>query len=295
MPGDAAVGQHGDVAARHGQPVDVPDRRGRAEHQQRARRQRGDRVARQPRRGQRRRRRPAPRRPRRPPGRRRRCQALGPLPVHRSSGPAPATAARRAALVAAGVGPARGRRDRLHPHRGIGEQRGDRPGQRRAAHDDHAVGPVRGQPLARRPAAAPRPGGARRAPQPAASARRSAAAAGRDPGGGGPVRPPRPPACAAAPSAGPVATGAGRPPPPSTARRPRDRPTGRSSVAVVVLGQQRLAQRQVQVHRTGIARERAAWPSISARATSDRQYRFCAASRPASGTPTSAAQRTAPP
>ena len=114
--GDAPVGQHGEVAARHRQPVDVAHRRGGPEHQQRARpaAPRPCRAPAGPRSAPARR--PAPRRPPRPTrAARRPLASRRPRARPRAAEPAGARARPTAALVRPGVGPARGRRRRSPP------------------------------------------------------------------------------------------------------------------------------------------------------------------------------------
>ena len=144
---------------RHGQPVDVAHRRGRAEHQQRA-----GRAARRRRRGPAGRRsaparRRAPRRPRRP-------TAAGAPPARPSTQPAvgrsapvgPArTPRRRRRCVRPGVGPARGRAPTVST-RTAGSASSAATGRDSVGRPTttHPVGPVRGQPVRRRRAAARR-------------------------------------------------------------------------------------------------------------------------------------------
>ena len=215
---------------RHGQPVDVADRRRGPQHQQRPEGQRGDDVPRQPGGGQ-------PRRgvehgvdggpdraatPRRHPA----AQSASTVPASSgaSGNPTPTRALDRPASGH------RGRPRRSPPRLRVGEQRGDRPGQRRPPDDDAraraGARPASRAPEQQRPAAQ-----ARRGPRPAARLgdHRPAGPAGelaRRPGPRTPARRRRPPA-----SAPPDRRrGRARPAwaaPPSTGRRPRGRPTGR--------------------------------------------------------------------
>ena len=299
--GDAAVGQHREVAARHRQPVDVPHRRGGAEHQQRTRRA-------------------APRPCRAPAAPRSAAGAASSTRVHRRADRRGARAP-RAEPPGGDRLPGAGRRhaDGRPAHR---RPRGVRPARAPAAVSTRTAGSASSaRPAATsvgRPTTSTRSGRCA-ASQPAAPSSRapprSAPAAAQAPllrlgdhrpatgvgerGRGAPQRrravARRRAACAAAAGRRPGRRAEPAVRRPSTALPPGRPAQGPSSGAGLVVGQQRLAQRQVQVHRARVARDAHRTRSAAPGPTSDRQYRFCAASRPASGTPTSAAQRTAPP